>query len=89
MHTDRLRVIFAILMSVVLVSCADTKNRVASRIPDAPPPTVEDTPPPPPPPPVTELARVHLQAGDYQKAIDVYHAGHQRAPHDQALQSAY
>ena len=35
------------------------------------------------------MARGHLQAGDYQKAIDVYHAGYRKAPHDQTLLSAY
>jgi tetratricopeptide (TPR) repeat protein len=35
------------------------------------------------------VARGHLQAGEYQKAIDVYHAGYQKSPGDQKLLDAY
>ena len=30
-----------------------------------------------------------MLAGDYQKALDVYHAGHRKAPRDQTLLGAY
>lgn len=82
-----IRVALLCLLMVVMVSCAETKHWLSSRPPDEPPPPAEDTPPPPPP--TTELARGHLQAGDYQKAIDVYHAGYQKTPGDQTLLSAY
>ena len=90
MPPDRAGVALLCVLWAVMISCADTKHWRSSRTPDAPhPPPVEDTLPPPPPPPATELARGHLQAGDYQKAIDAYHAGYQTSPDDPTLLSAY
>ncbi len=84
------RVALLCVLWAVMVSCADTKHWQSSRAPDAAPPPAKSTPPPPPPPPpTTELARLHMQAGEYQKAIDVYHAGYQKTPDDQTLLNAY
>ena len=85
--SGRLRVALLCFLGAVMVSCADMKHWRESRTPEAPPPPVEDTPPPPPP--VTEVARGHMQAGEYQRAIDVYHAGYEKTSGDQKLLSAY
>ncbi len=83
----RLKAVLPVLFLSTLVACADTQEWINSRIHD------------PPPPPAADdrtisrqtiaRARGHMQAGDYQKAIDDYHAGYRKTPRDKALLQAY
>ncbi|MDJ0720586.1 MAG: hypothetical protein QNJ04_03105 [Desulfobacterales bacterium] len=75
------------LLFAALVSCADTQQWFASHTPDKPP--ARATKAPPDMRPSIDRARRCMQAGDYQKAIDTYHAAYRRAPHDAMLVESY
>lgn len=82
-----LRGALLLLLLAVMVSCADTQHWISSRIYDKPPAPAEDAP-------LSsrqtiDQARRHMQTGDYQQAIDLYHAGYQQAPRDRVLLAAY
>ncbi len=86
MVRDRLRAALLVPLLAVMMSCADTPHWI-SQIRDEPPPPVEDAAASARA--AVRQARRHMQSGDYQKAIDVYHAGYQKAPRDQTLRLAY
>lgn len=76
----------ALLLSV-RTACADTLPWMASRIRDAPPPRAAKALPDIRP--SIDRARRCMQAGDYQKAIDTYHAAYRHAPRDPMLVKSY
>lgn len=81
------RLALLVFLLAALASCADTPQRVTSRSPDKPPRPAAKAPPSARQ--IVDQARSHMLAGDYQKALDVYHAGHRKAPRDQTLLGAY
>ncbi len=83
-----LRIALLASLLATMVSCADTPQWISSKIQDDPPPPPVESGPPPSRQAV-DRARPHMQAGEYQKAIDAYHAGHRKAPRDQSLLEAY
>ncbi len=83
----RLKAALPVLCLSALMACADTQEWISSRIHDEPPPpaaadrpTSRQT---------IDRARGYMRAGDYQKAIDDYHAGYRKTPRDKALLQAY
>lgn len=81
------RRVFTILLLPIVMACAQTRDWVTAKLPgQAPAPAGEVSPPSGP---SVHLARLHMQAGAYQEAIDVYDAVYQKQPHDQALLKEY
>ncbi len=75
------------LLLAALVACADTKQWLSSRPPEKPPPPSAKAPPDARQ--HIDRAKRHLLAGDYQKAIDAYHAGYRTTPRDTRLVASY
>ena len=81
MNAGRFTAALLVLLLSTLVSCADTRQWISSRDSDPPPPPTSRQ--------TADRARKHIEAGDYQKGIDVFHGGLRRAPRDQTLLRAY
>ncbi len=90
LRRSNLLVIILILLPI-LQSCAELKSR----------PAPEDSAETPPPvkktskksiqtsAQVVDLAKDHMEAGDYQKAVNIYNFAYRRYPTDQGLLAAY
>ncbi len=85
--SGRLKAALPVLFLSVLVACADTQEWVSSKTHSQPPPPAADdrtisrqT---------IARAQSHMQAGDYQEAIDVYQGRYRKAPRDKVLREAY
>ena len=87
MDRGRLKAAALALILTTLAACADTPQRISSRPRDGPPPPAAKKPPDARQ--TIDRAQRYMQAGDYQKAIDAYHAGYQRTPRDTGLVASY
>ena len=85
-HAPLKAALLAFLLTV-LVACADTPQRISSRTPEEPSPPAAKAPPDNRQ--RVDRARRYLQVGQYQKAIDTYHAGYLRASRDSRLVASY
>ena len=85
-HAPLKAALLAFLLTV-LVACADTPQRIPSRTPEEPSPPAAKAPPDNRQ--RIDRARRYLQVGQYQKAIDTYHAGYLRASRDPRLVASY
>ena len=86
----KLFVIFLMLLPIIQ-SCAETKGRVTSKRSVKTSPPVKSSPKPSiqTSAHTANLAKKHMQAGEYQKAIDVYNVEYRQHPHDRALVREY
>jgi tetratricopeptide (TPR) repeat protein len=85
------RLIPVVLLLPAVLSCAQITRWVSfPRGERTPAPAGELSPPSgPASAQAADLAKTHLSAGEYQKALDVYNAAYEKQPRDPALLSAY
>jgi len=85
MFRKLLQIVIVVMALPMVLSCAATKGGAPDIL--SPPPAQKAAASPTSR--AVELAWIHMQAGAYQKAIDVYHAAYQKTPQDAALVKAY
>ena len=87
---SKLLVIILILLPILL-SCAELKSRPAPVDPAETPPPVKKTSKKSiqTSAQVVDLAKAHMEAGDYQKAVAIYNFAYRRYPTDRGLLAAY
>jgi tetratricopeptide (TPR) repeat protein len=90
MNLRRSKGLVLLMLLPAVLSCAGIKSWIPSKAPATKAPADEvsrasrRTPPQ-----AANLAQRRMAAGEYQKAIDVYHAAYQKHPQDQPLVQAY
>lgn len=87
MNPQSFRRVLTILLLPVVMACAQARDWVTGEQPGQPPAPAGEVSTPSAP--SVRLARLHMQAGAYQEAIEVYDAVYQKQPHDQALLKEY